>query len=187
MEVRIIRVEGCESRFGYDPGLKGYRPDLLVCTYYAFAMVLYLPSYCLCHRAVFVTSTVFFGIIMLSSLSPVSWCLCYGIVVAACCLSYCVFAIVFYRAVFLIVLFLVSHCLCYVLCGLWYRALTSSNKLKFLTVFDSFWQFLTVKKNSVSFPYSAYLARNFPNSVPWPQNPTVAGPNYRSVLIFKEK
>lgn len=89
---------------------------LCLCYGTVFAIVLSLPSCCL------VTSTVFFGIIMLSSLSPVSWCLCYGIVVAACCLSYCVFAIVFYRAVFLIVLFLVSHCLCYVLCGLWYRA-----------------------------------------------------------------
>jgi hypothetical protein len=71
-EVRIIRDEGCESRFGYDRSWTQGLRDLLVCTYYVFAMVLSLPSYCLCHRAVFVTSTVFFGIIMLSSLSPVS-------------------------------------------------------------------------------------------------------------------
>ena len=61
---------------------------LCLCYGTVFAIVLSLPSCCL------VTSTVFFGIIMLSSLSPVSWCLCYGIVVAACCLSYCVFAII---------------------------------------------------------------------------------------------
>ena len=52
MEVRIIRVEGCESRFGYDRSWTQGLRDLLVCTYYAFAMVLSLPSYCLCHRAV---------------------------------------------------------------------------------------------------------------------------------------
>ena len=100
-----------------------------MCTYFAFAMVLSLPSYCLCHRAVLlhlpcslVLSCCLLYLRYRAVFAIVPSLLCYGIVVAACCLSYCVFAIVFYRAVFLIVLFLVSHCLCYVLCGLWYRA-----------------------------------------------------------------
>ena len=46
MEVRIIRVEGCESRFGYDPGLKGYGTCWCVRT-------MPLLWYCLCHRTVF--------------------------------------------------------------------------------------------------------------------------------------
>ena len=129
MEVRIIRVEGCESRFGYDRSWTQGLRDLLVCTYYTFAMVLSLPSYCLCHRAVLlhlpcslVLSCCLLYLRYRAVFAIVPSLLCYGIVVAACCLSYCVFAIVFYRAVFLIVLFLVSHCLCYVLCSLWYRA-----------------------------------------------------------------
>lgn len=128
MEVRIIRVKGCESRFGYDPGLKGYGTCWCVRT-------MPLLWYCLCHRTVF---AIVLSLLHLPCSLVLSCCLlylryravfaivpsllCYGIVVAACCLSYCVFAIVFYRAVFLIVLFLVSHCLCYVLCSLWYRA-----------------------------------------------------------------
>ena len=46
MEVRIIRVKGCESRFGYDPGLKGYGTCWCVRT-------MPLLWYCLCHRTVF--------------------------------------------------------------------------------------------------------------------------------------
>ena len=111
-----------------DPGLKGYGTCWCVRT-------MPLLWYCLCHRTVF---AIVLSLLHLPCSLVLSCCLlylryravfaivpsllCYGIVVATCCLSYCVFAIVFYRAVFLIVLFLVSHCLCYVLCGLWYRA-----------------------------------------------------------------
>jgi len=87
MEVRIIRVKGCESRFGYDPGLKGYGTCWCVRT-------MPLLWYCLCHRTVVA--------IVLSLLHlPCS-------LVSSCCLLY-----LRYRAVFAIVPSLLSCRLCF--------------------------------------------------------------------------